>query len=168
MPSLSRAERDAFLTERGILMRIATVRPDGSPHVTPIWFLFEDGSIWFTPRLHSEWRRNLLHDRRVALSIDEQPLPYRKVIVEGEAELVHAPGEDDRWRDRYRRITRRYVGEAETEAYVEGTDDQPRALYRIDLAKARVRTWRMPVEDEPYSGIWHQRYYAPGSKILGS
>ena len=39
-----------FLAEPGILMRIAVTRADGSPLVTPIWFIYEDDAIYFTPR----------------------------------------------------------------------------------------------------------------------
>lgn len=163
MPTLSTRERTEFLNAPGVLMRVSVVRADGSPLVTPIWFAFEDGSIYFTPREKSEWFRCLKRDPRVALCIDEQPLPYRKVIAEGEAELVHDVGADDEWRDLYRRIATRYVGEKGANQYVTDTIDQPRALFRLPLDKAKVKTWRMPVEGEAPEGIWHDRYYAPGT-----
>ncbi len=50
-------------------------------------------------------------------------------------------------------------------AYVEGTRDQARALFAVELAKARLTTWRMPLAGEPADGIWHRRYYAPGSRL---
>ncbi len=165
MPKLSNAERDEFLATPGILMRIACVRPDGSPLVTPIWFIHSDGGICFTPRAVSEWFSCLKSDPRVALCIDEQALPYRKVIIEGEASLVHDLGEDDQWRDLYRDIAGRYVPPAAAEDYVQNTIDQARALYRVDLDKATVKSWRMPVEGEPANGIWHQRYYASGTRF---
>ena len=140
-------------------MHIAVVRADGSPLVTPIWFLYEDGAIYFTPRERSEWFVCLRRDPRVALCIDEQPLPYRKVVVEGHAELMLDVGKDDEWRDRYRRIAKRYVPEAAAEAYVQNTIAELRALYRVTLAAAKVRTWRMPLEGEPQEGIWHRRYF---------
>lgn len=163
MPQLSRAERDAFLGEPGVLMRIATVNDRGGPHVTPIWFLCEDGKIFFTPRKESAWLGHLRRRPDVALSIDEQPLPYRKVIVEGRAELLHDLGDDDKWRDLYRRIARRYVPPEAAEAYIQNTIDQPRALFAVTLAEARVRSWRMPLEGEAPTGIWHARYYEPGT-----
>jgi PPOX class probable F420-dependent enzyme len=165
MPKLSDSELEAFLEERGVLMRIATVREDGAPAVTPIWFLFEEGAVWFTPRKHSSWFADLRRDPRVALCIDEQPLPYRKVILEGRAELVFDLGEDDAWRNRYRRIAGRYVPPEAADAYIEDTVDQPRALYRLPLASATVRSWRMPLEGEDRAGIWHQRYYESGTKL---
>jgi len=159
MPTLSSLERDEFLNERGIVMRIAVVRADGRPLVTPIWFLYEEGAIYFTPRERSEWFACLRRDPRVALCIDEQALPYRKVIVEGHAVRMHDIGSDDVWRDRYRRIAKRYVPDAGAEAYVRNTIAEPRGLYRVTLAGAKVRTWRMPLEGESQEGIWHRRYY---------
>ena len=166
MPTLTDTERDAFLAERGVLMRVAVVREDGSPLVTPIWFLYQDGAIYFTPREKSEWFGCLRRDPRVALCIDEQPHPYRKVLIEGAAELVHDIGEDDQWRDLYRQIACRYVPEEQANAYVDNTIEQPRGLYRVVLSTAsKVRSWRMPDEGEPAMGIWHDRYYTPGTKF---
>jgi len=165
MPKLSARERDAFLSEPGVILHLATLRGDGSPAVIPIWFIYEEGAIWFTPRAKSEWLGDLRRDPRAALSIDEQALPYRKVVVEGRAELVFDLGKDDAWRDRYRRIARRYIDPDAAEAYVQNTIDQERALFRVPLAGSVVRTWRMPVGEEPGEGIWHRRYYAPGTKM---
>ena len=159
MPRLSQQEVNAFLAEPGQLMRIATVRPDGSPLVTPIWFIFEDQAIYFTPRERSAWFECLRRDPRVALCIDEQPLPYRKVLVEGVADLVFDVGEDASWRDLYLRMAQRYTSEQAAQAYLNDTIDEPRGLYRVVLETADVTTWRMPLADEAAEGIWHQRYY---------
>ena len=81
----------------------------------------------------------------MSLCIDEAAQPYRKVVVDGSAELVHDLGEDDAWRDLYRETARRYIDDDAAENYIQATIDQPRGLYRVRLADARVRTWRMPV-----------------------
>jgi PPOX class probable F420-dependent enzyme len=162
---MTASEQAEFLAAPGVLMRIGTVRPDGRPLVTPIWFLHEGGAIWFTPRENSEWLANLRRDPRVCLDIDEQALPYRKVIVDGQAELVHDLGEDDRWRDLYRRIARRYGPEPMVEEYIQETIDQPRALLRVRLDRAEVRSWRMPQSGEPYESMWHRRYFRPETKL---
>ncbi len=165
MPRLNDVELAEFLAEPGVLMRVAVVRGDGSPLVTPIWFLYEDGAVYFTPREKSEWFGCLRQDPRVALSIDEQPLPYRKVLVEGCAELLFDVGQDAEWRDRYRRIAQRYVPPDAAEDYIQNTIDQPRGLFRVVLEGAAVKTWRMPLEGEAAEGIWHHRYYTPGTKF---
>ena len=168
MPKLTAAERDSFLRESGFMMDIATVDASGAPLATPIWFVHEEGRIWFTPRQHSEWLQNIRHDPRVALCIDEQFMPYRKVIVRGKADVVFEVGNDDAWRDRYRRIAQRYLPLDDANGYVDGTDDQPRALCAVILADAEVRSWRMPVGDEPYQGIWAKRYWTDDAKIKQS
>ena len=165
MPKLTASEIEAFLGERGHLARIATLRADGSPSVVPVWFLYEKGRIHITPRKHSEFGRNLRRDPRTSITIDEEAGPYRKVIVEGRVEFLYEDGEDDEWRDLYRRIARRYGDERSMEYYITETIDQPRALVAIELAKANVTTWRMPRENEPYTGIWAKRYYVDGSKM---
>lgn len=166
MPKMTAAEQSAFLDEPGILMRIAVVRDNGAPLVTPIWFMHRDNAIWFTPREKSEWFGCLRRDPRVALCIDEQPSPYRKVLIDGFAELVHDVGNDDAWRELYRDIAVKYVGEQAGNAYVDNTINQPRGLFRVGLEDSRVRNWRMPFADEAPEGIWHDRYYVePGMKF---
>ncbi|MFT4561969.1 MAG: PPOX class probable F420-dependent enzyme [Gammaproteobacteria bacterium] len=165
MPKLKLAERDTFLNEPGCIMDIATLDADGGPSVAPIWFIYEEGRIWFTPRQHSDWLKNIRKDPRVALCIDETAIPYRKVIVRGQATVVHEVGNDDQWRDRYRRIAQRYIPLDDANAYVDGTDDQPRALCSVTLAEADVKTWRMPVGDEAYQGIWAKRYWTDDPKV---
>lgn len=165
MPKLSHEEQVAFLNERKIGLRLGCTREDGSPIVVPISFLHQDGEIYFTPRAKSEWFGCLRRDPRVALCIDELPQPMRKMIIEGEAELVHDLGEDDEWRDLFLTMMKRYTSDEEAEAYVTSTDDQQRGLYKVTLAKCRIKSWRTPIGDEDPTGIWHQRYYADGTKL---
>jgi hypothetical protein len=90
-------------------------------------------------------------------------MPYRKVLVEGVAELIHDVGEDDDWRELYSRIAQRYVGIEGARQYIQNTIDQPRGLYRVAIEDATMVTWRMPVEGEASMGIWASRYYVPGT-----
>lgn len=165
MPKMTADEVSAFLEEPGHLVRIGTVDEDGYPRVVPTWFIHRDGEILFTPRAPAVFLANIRRDARLGLSIDEDPLPYRKVTVQGDARIVHEPGEDDEWRDLYRRTAKRYVPEEAADAYVDDTIDQPRALIAVPLATSRVQTWRMPVEGEDGTGIWHRRYYLDGTHM---
>lgn len=167
MPKLSQDEVDAFLHERGHLLRVATVDGEGHPVVVPIWFVRVADDILFTPRGPSAFLANIRREPRVGLSIDEDALPYRKVTVRGFARIVHEPGEDDAWRDLYRTIAKRYIADDAADAYVDGTDDQPRALVGVSLTgdTSTVTTWRMPVAGEDPTGIWARRYYRDGTKM---
>lgn len=163
MPKLTDDEVRTFLEEPGHLLRLATVDADGWPRVVPLWFIHVDGRVLFTPRSQSAFLANLRREPRVGLSIDEDPHPYRKFTVQGTAALVHDLGDDDAWRDLYRRIARRYVPAQAADAYVDTTIAEPRALYAVDLAASRVSSWRMPVQGEDPTTIWAKHYYVGGT-----
>jgi nitroimidazol reductase NimA-like FMN-containing flavoprotein (pyridoxamine 5'-phosphate oxidase superfamily) len=165
MPRMNDDEVRSFLAEPGHLVRIGTVDGDGMPRVVPTWFVDVDGEVLFTPRSPAVFLANIRRDARIGLSIDEDALPYRKVTVQGRARIVHQPGADDVWRDLYRTIAKRYVPAEAADAYVDGTIDQPRALVAVPLAGSVVTTWRMPVEGEDPTGIWHRRYYGDGTMM---
>jgi nitroimidazol reductase NimA-like FMN-containing flavoprotein (pyridoxamine 5'-phosphate oxidase superfamily) len=148
-----------FLDEPGHLVRIATVDGDGAPMVVPAWFIHRDAQLLVTPRERSAWRAHLRDEPRVCFLIDEEQSPYRKVVVRGSVDVVHDVGRDDEWRDIYRAITLRYVPEAWGDAYLQDTHDEPRALISLDMNKARVTTWRMPMTGENPLAVWAPRYY---------
>ena len=104
-------------------MRIAVVRADGSPLVTPMWFIYEDDAIYFTPRAHSEWYGCLKRDPRVALSYRRTAAAVSQGRRRRPAELIHDLGADALWRERYRRIAQRYVPPEAAEAYIADTID---------------------------------------------
>lgn len=153
-------EVDAFLDEPGHLVRIGTVDRDGSPLVVPAWFIVEDGMFMVTPRERSVWFGNLMADPRVCFTVDESVGPYRKVVLRGAVRALFPLGEDDRWRDVYRRITMRYVPPDWGEAYLADTHDEPRALLGLPISQATVTTWRMPARpgEDPLA-VWAPRYY---------
>jgi len=64
---------------------LATVWPDGRPHVMPVWGMWHEQSIWFSCSGRSRKTRNLLADPRCVLTTDNALEP---VVVEGTAELV--------------------------------------------------------------------------------
>jgi hypothetical protein len=49
---------------------LATVRPDGRPHVAPLWVVVVDRRIWFWTLERTAKGRNLLHDDRAALHVE--------------------------------------------------------------------------------------------------
>ena len=161
MPKLLPPEVDEFLAEPGHLARIGTTDADGMPRVLPLWFIVHDGAICFTPRQPAVIWQNIVRDPRVGISIDEEAGPYRKVFLQGIAEVLFPPGADAAWQPLYRDIAKRYTPAAWADGYVDATADQPRALcgIRLDAASTRLSTWRMPVAGEDPRDIWHSRYY---------
>lgn len=160
MPGLTSDEVRDFLSEPHHLVRIGTVEPDGSPLVVPAWFILEDGILMVTPRERSRWLGNIMADPRVCLTVDESASPYRKVVLRGAIRTIFPLGQDDEWRDVYRRITMRYVPEEWGEAYLADTRDEPRALLGLAVSEASLTTWRMPAHpgEDPLA-VWAPRYY---------
>lgn len=71
-------------------MWVATVRPDGRPHLTPIWFAVHDGRWYFVTVPGSVKARNLQQNPRVSLALEDGGDPY---VVEGLARQVAASPE---------------------------------------------------------------------------
>ena len=70
--ALTDEERDAFLAEKRI-GRLATQREDGWPHVTPIWYVWEDGRFLLTLGKSRRHLRNIAADPHVTLCVDDDP-----------------------------------------------------------------------------------------------
>jgi hypothetical protein len=68
---------------------LATVRPDGRPHVVPLDGLWQDGAWWFGGSPQAVKHRNLLADGRAVLHLAD---PVAAVIVEGVCGLVVPDG----------------------------------------------------------------------------
>lgn len=64
---------------------LATVWPDGRPHVTPVWGVWRDDALWFSCSRRSRKARNLDVNPRVVATTDD---PANPVIVEGEAQRL--------------------------------------------------------------------------------
>lgn len=62
---------------------IATLMPDGSPQVSPVWIDHEDDRILVNTAVGRVKQKNLTRDPRVAISIADQSNPYDKVVIRG-------------------------------------------------------------------------------------
>ncbi|PTA45903.1 pyridoxamine 5'-phosphate oxidase family protein [Micromonospora sp. RP3T] len=63
---------------------LCTLRPDGSPHLTPVWFVHADGVWWVGCEAGSVKARNVAADPRVSLALEGGDHP---VVAEGAARL---------------------------------------------------------------------------------
>jgi hypothetical protein len=88
---------------------LATVRPDGGPHVAPRWFVWMDDAVWVATRVGDTSWDDAMRDGRVSLEIDRGRdwLELSGVRIEGVAEPMPAEHPDLRapmsaWHDKYR------------------------------------------------------------------
>ncbi len=85
---------------------LATVLPDGSPQVTPVWFDTEGETIRVNTA-KGRWKdRNMRRDARVALAIMDPTNPYRHIQIRGRVERVTEQGADAH----IDRLAKKYMG----------------------------------------------------------
>src|SRR3954452_8099403 len=86
-------EEIADYLERSRTATMATIGPNGQPHLVAMWYAVVDGQIWFETKSRSQKAVNLRRDNRITVSI-EDGLTYdslRGVAFEGTAEIVEDP-----------------------------------------------------------------------------
>jgi len=66
----------------------ASVRPDGRPHLAPVWFIWHSGKIFIGTDPKSVKIRNIKHNPGVVLALEDGVHP---LICEGNAKLIAAP-----------------------------------------------------------------------------
>jgi len=69
---------------------LATVTPQGAPHLMPVWAVWHSGRLWFSSANGSRKARNLSADARCTVSTDN---PREPVVVHGLAERITSPEE---------------------------------------------------------------------------
>ena len=98
-------ESHADLLERPVFAHLATIRPDGSPQSSVMWFAWDGEVIRMTHTKKRQKFRNLEKDPRVALSIADPDDHYRFLEVRGVVEKIE---DDDDEASFYASLQRRY------------------------------------------------------------
>ncbi|MEV6108746.1 pyridoxamine 5'-phosphate oxidase family protein [Streptomyces sp. NPDC051940] len=79
---LAPAVRTRLAEERNVWL--CTVRPDGSAHVTPVWFVYEGSTWWIGTDDFSVKVANVRAEPRVSLALEDGRSP---VVAEGEVTI---------------------------------------------------------------------------------
>ena len=118
---------------------IATLGPNGMPHLVAMWYAVLDGSIWFETKARSQKATNLRRDPRITCLVEEGETydTLRGVSLEGSATIVDDA--DALWKVGVS-VWERYNGPYtdEVKPRVEFMLNK-RIAVRIDVA--RVRSW---------------------------
>jgi PPOX class probable F420-dependent enzyme len=70
---------------------LSTVRPDGGPHLVPIWFSWDGREILIASKPDAQKVRNLRANPTAMLALGEAEDDFDVGLIEGRAELVDAP-----------------------------------------------------------------------------
>jgi len=81
-------EDDIALLQEPQLGHVATVMPDGTPQVTPVWVDTDGVAVLFNTAKGRVKHRNLLLNPAVAISVADRQDDYRTVVVRGRAQII--------------------------------------------------------------------------------
>ena len=139
---------------------LATLRKDGSPHLTVVWYEFDD-EVELVRISLTDTRvkyKNALRDPRVSLAIvatedarwltndDSSKFAYKEVVLEGNAQFTEqGAAELDR------RIAINYYGEEEGKKYADYTLDVASGNRVVMYFKPdRIMAWDFEIEDDDH------------------
>lgn len=115
MPSMSTAQIAEFLRPPRHAI-LATNGRDGSPQLSPVWYLYEGGKLLISAGATTAKVRNLRRDPRLSVCIDGGHPDARYVVVYGRASLIE-PDAPLQEQTRWRIIRHYYETEAEAQQY---------------------------------------------------
>jgi hypothetical protein len=91
---------------------LATVRPDGRPHLRPILALLVDGAMYFASKPGARKARNVETNSRCAISVQDDEA---HAVLEGDARRVTDP-------ETLEKVSRAYASKYEWETQVRGDE----------------------------------------------
>jgi len=84
------SEKARALIEGTNFGNLATIMPDGSPHVAPVWIDFDAGDVLVNTAEGRQKTKNIQRDPRVAIDVFNNENPYEMVAIRGRVvELTH-------------------------------------------------------------------------------
>ncbi|MBI4640052.1 MAG: PPOX class F420-dependent oxidoreductase [Candidatus Tectomicrobia bacterium] len=119
--------RDLF--EKPAFASLATVMPDGSPQVTPVWCDFDGTYIRVNSARGRQKDRNMERNSRVALSIMDPGNPYRYLGIRGRIVEITEDGADAH----IDKLAKKYLG---VDRYPNHRSEEVRVIYKIQPDKA--------------------------------
>ncbi len=101
---LTPAARAIF--DKPVLAHVASLGPDGAPHVTPVWVELDGDLLVINTALGRAKARNLAADARVAISLTDPDDNYSVVAIRGTVTTFTTDGADEV----IDRLAKKYLG----------------------------------------------------------
>lgn len=92
------------------IARLACLRPDGAPHVVPVWQEWDGQNFYVAAWQRSLWAEYVLANPRVSLTVDEPWPPLRRVLARGRAVPLKQADLPGGFPALLNRLGRRYLG----------------------------------------------------------
>lgn len=118
-------EKYQDLFNKKAFANLATVMPDGSPQVTPVWVDYDGSHVLVNSARGRQKDKNMKQNASVALSILDPENPYRYLEVRGNVTEITEEGAADH----IDKMAKKYLG---VEAYPFSKEGEVRVLYKIE------------------------------------
>ena len=116
------------LFQKRAFAHVATIMPDGSPQVTPVWVDYDGTHVRINSARGRVKDKNLRRNPHVALTIQDPDNPYRYLQIRGRVAEVTETGADDH----INKLSQKYLG---IPVYPSRRPGEVRVLYRIEPQK---------------------------------
>lgn len=90
-PTTATADRIRRFLEQEPVVWLSTVRPNGDPHLIPIWFWWDGETLLVFSKPDAQKVRNLRVNPTVMLALGDADADFDIGMVEGKAELLDEP-----------------------------------------------------------------------------
>jgi PPOX class probable F420-dependent enzyme len=120
-----------LLQQKKALANLATVMPDGSPQVTPVWFDYTGGLVRVNSAKGRVKVRNMAEGARVALAIVDPENPYRYIQIRGRVARVTEQGASEHIDS----LSKKYLGK---DKYPFGQPGDVRVTFEIEPMSTQV------------------------------
>ena len=114
-----------LLEQKKAFAHIATLMPDGSPQVTPVWFDYKNGIVRVNTAKGRAKARNLKPGAPVALAIMDPDNPYRYIQIRGRVRRAVEQGADAHIES----LAKKYLGQ---DTYPYRQPSEKRVIYTIE------------------------------------
>src|SRR5437868_15019959 len=121
-------EKYIDLFDKKAFANLATMMPDGSPQVTPVWVDFDGTHVIVNSAKGRQKDKNMRQNSRVALSIFDPDNPYRYIEIRGKVAEITEEGADQH-------IDKLAQNEMGNDKYPFRRPDEVRVLYKIAPSK---------------------------------
>ena len=113
------------LLEQPNFGHLATLMPDGSPQVTPVWVDTDGEHVIVNTAEGLQKLRNIRRDGRVAIDVVDRSSPYRHATIRGQIVDVTSEGADAH----IVRLARKYLGR---DTYPDRQPGERRVMLKIE------------------------------------
>ncbi|MDT0345758.1 PPOX class F420-dependent oxidoreductase [Streptomyces litchfieldiae] len=120
------AELKKYLDDSRAFATVATLLPDGQPHLTVVWLKRDGDDLVFSTTTDRIQGKNLARDPRITVMINPPENPYTYAAVRGTATVT-----PDTTRELVNELSLKYTGKEYASFNPASINDGPRVIVRV-------------------------------------